>query len=139
MEKYKKSVIAILVNSKKQILLHLRDDKPGILAPGCWAFIGGSVEDGESELEGIKREVKEEINYSINNFQYLDKFHLRKDDLNVLVYIGRLDVPEEEIKLTEGQCVRFFYPTEIKNLKMSNVLKKVTFRNLKKIISIANN
>src|SRR3989344_3968913 len=88
---YKKSVNAILVNSKKQILLHLRDDKPEILAPGCWAFIGGGVEEGESELDAIKREVKEEINYSINNFKYLDKFYHRKYKINVLVYIGKLD------------------------------------------------
>ena len=139
MENPKKSVIAILVNSKKQILLQLRDNKPGILAPGCWAFIGGGVEGKESELEGIKREVKEEINYSINNFQYLDKFYLKRYNLIVSVNLSKLDVPEEEIKLTEGQCVKFFYPTEIKNLKMSNILKKITFRNLEKINYIANN
>ena len=139
MENYKKSVNAILVNSKKQILLHLRDDKPGILAPGCWAFIGGGVEEGESGPDAIKREVKEEINYLINDFQYLDKIYFRKYKMDVLVYIGKLDAREDEIKLTEGQGVRFFYPDEIKKLKMSNPLKKIIFRNLEKIIFAANN
>ena len=139
MENYKKSVNAILVNSKKQILLHLRDVKPGILAPGCWAFIGGGVEEGESGPDAIKREVKEEINYLINDFQYLDKIYFRKYKMDVLVYIGKLDAREDEIKLTEGQCVKFFYPDEIKKLKMSNALKKIIFRNLEKIIFAANN
>ena len=139
MENYKKSVNAILVNSKKQILLHLRDDKPGILAPGCWAFIGGGVEEGESGPDAIKREVKEEINYLINDFQYLDKIYFRKYKMDVLVYIGKLDAREDEIKLTEGQGVKFFYPDEIKKLKMPNALKKITFRNLEKILAVANN
>ena len=139
MENYKKSVIAILVNSKKQILLHLRDNNPKIIYPNYWAFIGGGVEDGENELEGIKREVKEEINYSINNFKYLDKFYLKKYKILVWVYVGKLDAREEEIKLTEGQCVKFFDPTEIKNLKMSQYLKKVVYRNLDEILIMANN
>ncbi len=139
MENYKRSVNAILVNSKKQILLQLRDNKPEILYPNYWAFIGGSVEDGESELDGLKREVKEEINYSINNFQYLDKFCLRKYKIICLVYVGYLNAHEEEIKLTEGQCVKFFNPTEIKNLKMSKIIKKIVHKNLEKILSMANN
>jgi len=138
MENYKKSVNAILVNSKKQILLHLRDDNPKILAPGCWAFIGGGVEEGESELDAIKREVKEEINYLIKDFQYLDKVYFRKYKIIVSIYAGKLDVREEKIKLTEGQGVRFFYPDEIKKLKMSTTLKKITFRNLDKILAAAN-
>ena len=59
--------------------------------------------------------------------------------MDVLVYIGKLDAREDEIKLTEGQGVRFFYPDEIKKLKMSNLLKKIIFRNLEKIIFAANN
>lgn len=139
MPSYKKSVNAILVNSKKQILLHLRDNNPHIIYPNYWACIGGGVEDGESELEGLKREVKEEINYSINNFKYLDKFYLRKHKIICSVYVGHLDACEEEIKLTEGQCVKFFYPTEIKSLKMIKILKKIIHKNLEKILSMADN
>lgn len=135
MENHKKSVVVILVNSKKQLLLHLRDDKPGILAPGYWAFIGGSIEEGESELEAIKREVKEEINISIEEFQYLDRFYLKRHNLDVSVYTGKLDIPEEEIKVSEGQGVKFFYPNEIKDIKMSSVLKRVVSKNLDKILS----
>ena len=139
MENYKKSVNVILVNSKKQILLHLRDNNPHILYPNYWACIGGGVEDGESELEALKREVKEEINISIENFQYLDKFYLRKHKIMVFFYIGRLDVSEEKIKLTEGQCVKFFDPAEIKNLKILGFLKKIIYKHLNEILSVADN
>lgn len=139
MENYKKSVAAMLVNSKKQILLHLRDDKPGILAPGCWAFIGGSVEKGESELEAIRREVKEEINISIEDFQYLDRFYLKRHNLNVSVYIGKLDIPEEEIKVSEGQGIKFFNHDEIKDIKkMSPIFKRLLSKHLDKIVDSIN-
>ena len=137
MTAYKKSAVAIFVNSKKQILLHLRDDKPEILCPGYWAFVGGGVEDGETELEGIRREVKEEIGLLIDNFQYLDKFYVRRHRITVSVYISKLNVPEEKIKISEGQSVKFFYSYEIKNLKMSKVLKNVVSKNLEKILSVA--
>ena len=139
MEKYKKSAVVILVNSKKQILLHLRDNKPGILAPGHWAFIGGGVEEKESELEAIRREVKEEINILIENFFYLDKIYFKSYNLMVSVYIGRLDIPGEEIKVNEGQGVKFFYPDEIKKIKMSKILKRIITKNLNKILSIVEN
>ena len=138
MEKYKKSAVVILVNSKKQILLHLRDNKPGILAPGHWAFIGG-VEEKESELEAIRREVKEEINILIENFFYLDKIYFKSYNLMVSVYMGRLDIPGEEIKVNEGQGVKFFYPDEIKKIKMSKILKRIITKNLNKILSIVEN
>lgn len=139
MENHKKAVNVVLVNSKKQILLQLRDNNPKILYPNYWACIGGSVEKNESELEALRREIKEEINYSINNLKYLDKFYLKKYKIVCSVYVGCLDVREEEIKLTEGQCVKFFYPAEMRNLKIPKIFKKILQKNLKKILSFKDN
>jgi 8-oxo-dGTP diphosphatase len=30
------------------LLMHLRDNNPGIPHPGCWSGFGGAVEDGET-------------------------------------------------------------------------------------------
>ncbi|MBU1988692.1 MAG: NUDIX domain-containing protein, partial [Nanoarchaeota archaeon] len=57
-----KATKIILVNQRnKEVLLYLRDNKPSIPHPGYWDLFGGSIEEGESPLESIKREVKEEI------------------------------------------------------------------------------
>ena len=36
----------LIVTEDGGLLLHHRDDKPGIPNPDCWAGFGGAVEDG---------------------------------------------------------------------------------------------
>ena len=44
----KKIAAVILENDNDEILLYLRDKKPGIPFPDCWDLIGGHVEEGET-------------------------------------------------------------------------------------------
>jgi len=133
----KKASISILVNSKGQILLQLRDNKPQIPSPNQWGFIGGGIEEGENELEAIKRETKEEIGLSPDNFKYLDKFYIKQHNTILFLFIAGLDVPAEDIKLTEGQAVRFFYPSEIKDINMIKILQKMVSKYSENISSLA--
>ena len=36
-----RAAMLLIVTADHQLLLHLRDDKPGIAHPGCWAGFGG--------------------------------------------------------------------------------------------------
>ena len=38
--------------------------------PNCWSLFGGKIEEGESILEGIKRELYEETGIESNNIRY---------------------------------------------------------------------
>lgn len=49
-----------------QVILQLRDQKAGIDNPGTISVFGGSLEEGESYLAGLRRELKEELNIDIN-------------------------------------------------------------------------
>ena len=49
------------------------DDKIAIATDGTWFFLGGGIEQGETELEALKRELLEESGYSIKNIKYFDK------------------------------------------------------------------
>ena len=51
----------ILLNSRKQVLLVLRDDKPSIPCPNTWALLGGYIDGNETPTEAICRELREEI------------------------------------------------------------------------------
>ena len=59
----------IFVNDQKQILLFLRDDKPGLPYRNMWDIPGGHVEDGETPEHCIVREMKEEIDLMLEHFE----------------------------------------------------------------------
>jgi 8-oxo-dGTP pyrophosphatase MutT (NUDIX family) len=68
---------AILVTGDDRIILQLRDDKPGIFFPGHWGCFGGAIEDSDpSALEGLRREIKEELGLSLpaGALTYFSKF-----------------------------------------------------------------
>lgn len=54
---------AIILNERQEILLQLRDDQPDLVGAGKWGLFGGAKESGETPLAGIKRELKEELDW----------------------------------------------------------------------------
>ncbi|MDF5737256.1 MULTISPECIES: NUDIX hydrolase [unclassified Nostoc] len=59
--------IAILYQ-KNKFLMQLRDNIPGILYPGYWALFGGHIEPDETPEVAVKREILEEIGYTLPPF-----------------------------------------------------------------------
>lgn len=58
-------VATAILYQQGRFLMQLRDNIPGIVYPGYWAFFGGHVELGETPLEAVKRELQEEISYTL--------------------------------------------------------------------------
>ncbi len=50
----------LVVTADGRLLMHLRQDKVGVLQPGCWAGFSGAVELDESAEEALQRELLEE-------------------------------------------------------------------------------
>lgn len=63
MKKKVKVVAAIIENENNEILCALRS--PHMTLPNLWEFPGGKVEKGESLKEAIEREIREELNCTI--------------------------------------------------------------------------
>jgi 8-oxo-dGTP diphosphatase len=118
----------ILENEKKEILLYLRDNKPGIPFPNYWDLIGGHVEDGETPEEALIREVKEELNIDLEEYDFYKKYVCLEGDAyqNIkYIYTGKINIPIEEITLLEGERPQFFSRAEIPDVKFANILKTI--------------
>ncbi|MCX7594249.1 MAG: NUDIX hydrolase [Fischerella sp.] len=92
--------IAILYQDNK-FLLQLRDNNPNIPYPGHWAFFGGHIEPGETPDVAVKREILEEIGYSLP--ATVSKFGCYSDDRVVRhVFHAPLLVELNQLVLNEG-------------------------------------
>jgi len=58
---------------RDELLVYLRDDKPGLRFSGMWDFFGGGREAEETIFECIKRELYEELRVEINEEQVVFK------------------------------------------------------------------
>lgn len=112
----KKGTSIIFVNSKGSVLLFLRDDKSSIPYPGCWDILGGNVEENETPLECIVREMKEEIefNLDIKKLKLFNRYNL--PDRTEYTYWKHEDFRISDIVLHEGQYLKWFTEQEITNM-----------------------
>jgi 8-oxo-dGTP diphosphatase len=105
----------IFVNPSNEILLFLRDEKPTIPYPNCWDLLGGAVEPGESPRECIIREMQEEIGYKLFDPKLFRVTHF--DDRVEYTYVEYADLQIHEVRLNEGQRLKWFSRAEIATLE----------------------
>ena len=101
----------IFVNDKEEILLFQRDDKPGLPYRNMWDVLGGHVEENETPNECIVREMKEEMNLDLKDFQLLCQTEF--DNRIEYTYWKKTNLIIAEINLMEGQCLKWFTRKEV--------------------------
>lgn len=69
-----------------RILLTKRSLNSSFL-PGCYEIPGGHIEEGEKILDGLKREIREELNLSIKIGDLFDSFTYQNKGKEVIEYI----------------------------------------------------
>jgi 8-oxo-dGTP diphosphatase len=113
----RKGTSIIFVNDQKQILLFLRDDKPGLPYRNMWDIPGGHVEDGETPEQCIVREMKEEMDLTLKQFELLSVKEF--DDRIEYTFWKKVDFNIENINLHEGQRLKWFTEFEAKDTKLA--------------------
>lgn len=100
------AAMLLVVTRDRRLLLHLRDDKPGIAHPGCWSGFGGAVEDGESAEDAVRREVLEETGLRIAEPVFLtEELDAEGDGRLVSLFYVVGGISPGDIDLREGAGV----------------------------------
>jgi len=99
--------ILIIVKNKKFLFCKRRPDDE--VYGGYWGLPGGTVEAGETPLEGMTREIKEELGIIITNVRFLKTYEYGKGKLmNVYVYEDD-DFDPSTIRLNDEHTDYKFY------------------------------
>jgi mutator protein MutT len=116
-------VAAVIVENKSVLLLKRRKDEEAF--PGIWEFPSGKREFGESSIEALIREVKEETGLSVivdkpvYVFEYVVEKSNEIRDVTQINFLARLANPNQEIRINkkEHEEARWFSKEEILSLK----------------------
>jgi len=116
----RKIALVLLHDSRKKILLQHRDNSAKVL-PDFWGFFGGNIEKGETPLEAIKREIKEELNYSLKNPNFMKKqdFKYPGFEGTMYIFIEKYD-SVQKLVLNEGKDMGWFSVSQAKKLKLAD-------------------
>jgi 8-oxo-dGTP pyrophosphatase MutT (NUDIX family) len=99
---YALAVKAIIVNSKNQILISKRaftKEKN----PGMWEINGGICLAGESSLQGIIREIKEELGIDLKNEKAILFKEYCKNQIFHDVWAFKLDIEIDKLKFSDRE------------------------------------
>lgn len=105
-----------IINSKNEILLTQRNFEKKL--GGMWEPTSGLAKSGESSIQGIKRELKEEIGIEIED-KDLKLLKTVIDEKTIRdIYIINKDIAIEDIKYNDGEVINAKYVTieEFENL-----------------------
>jgi 8-oxo-dGTP pyrophosphatase MutT (NUDIX family) len=115
----------LLIVTNSGLLMHHRDDKPGIAHPGCWAGFGGAVEVGETVEEALHREVTEETGLVIADPIFLtDSVDHEGDGRLVSLFYIVGDYRPGDIQLHEGAGVAIHRVAGLPALKITPFVRR---------------
>ena len=108
------NVICAIIFFNNKILVAQRSEVMKL--PLKWEFPGGKLEDGESEIDCIKREIKEEINIDIEVLEKLSNSIFDYGDFKIILIPFISTYVTGEIILSEHKDYKLLDKTELLNL-----------------------
>jgi len=110
-------VVAALFRKDGKILLCQRydDDDFG----GLWEFPGGKIEEGESSVQAVVREMKEELGLNCEVGNFVDKFSDENETLRIDIFLYRIDSYVGKMQCIECQDFKWVTLKESKTMNLA--------------------
>ena len=106
----------VLENHQGEILVAKRANHKHL--GGMWEFPGGKVEQGESQLNALIREIKEEIDFDLPTATPLITTTHHYQDLILTLDVWYFKANNPKVQPNEGQPLKWVNRFELKNLGM---------------------
>lgn len=102
-------VTALIINQKNQILISKR--AKGKSYELKWECNGGAVRAGETSLEGILREIKEELGIEFSRKEAIFLKEIREETVFKDIWLFKRNIKDEEITLPDGEAIEYKWVT----------------------------
>lgn len=114
-------IVAVFIqNDKGEFLIQKRS----LNKDGKWATTGGHPKAGETSLEGILTEVKEELGITINEPTLFKRVHDDKCFCDLYYIKENVDISKVHLQTEEVSDVKWATTDEIENLNKTGEFKK---------------
>ena len=118
---------ALLFDCNHKLLIYLRDDKPEISFPNHWDLFGGHVDEGETPEQALVRELKEELNVDITDYQFYKTFESTNETKpnTKFVFVVKISQAADELTLYEWQYLKGIDLFDLKKYRFANMLGEI--------------
>lgn len=90
-----------------------------------WEFVGGKAEKGETKVEALIRECREELDITVKPGKIFMEVDHRYPDINVHLTLFNAEIAEGEIKMLEHNDIKWITPEEIENFTFCPADKEI--------------
>ena len=112
-------VVGAAIIKEDKVLAMQRSEQ--MTLPGMWEFPGGKVEADETEQEALIREIKEELNVTINILDYINEASYDYDFGTVQLKVYTAEIISGQITLEEHSDGKWVTADELKNIDWAPV------------------
>ena len=114
---YRQSMHCWIINDKGQFLIQKRSDTKDSY-PGYWAVTGGGTDSGETTLDTVFRECKEELglNVEADNLELIMVIKRKVTFIDIYLWKANIDLKDVVMQEEEVQDVKWATYEEIKKM-----------------------
>ncbi len=116
-------VVLVLENNQGDFLLTQRKKNQHLA--GYWEFPGGKIEPTETPIEALKRECKEEIDYTVKTAKQILKVNHDYTSIRVELLIFHEVNPNPKVKPAECQSMRWVNINDLTKYKLPEANKPI--------------